>query len=172
MQRIIAALAAGLAIFAAHAHNHPANFVAWRDGLHSSSQPTAQWLAQAREEGYDVVVNLAPPQSQGSIRDEGGIVASKGVVYVNIPVDFGKPTAEDFRVFAEILKSARSRKVFVHCQVNMRGSAFTFLYRVLHEGADIGEAARKMNGVWAPDRVWKKFIDDTLAAHGRKGEVY
>jgi hypothetical protein len=47
-----------------------------------------------------------------------------------------------------------------------------FLYRVLHEGADIGETGRKLNSVWAPDAVWKRFIDDTLAAHGRKGEVY
>ena len=171
MHRILAALAAG-AVLASQAHTHPANFVAWRDGLHSSSQPTAEWLAKAREHGYDMVVNLAPPQSQGSIREEGGLVGAGGVAYVNIPVDFGKPTAEDFRLFAEVMKAARARKVFVHCQVNMRGSAFTFLYRVLHEGAEIGEAARKMNGVWAPDAVWKKFIDDTLAAHGRKGEVY
>lgn len=60
------------------------------------------------------------------------------MVYVNIPVDFGKPTAEDFRL----------------------------LYRVIHEGAPVGETAIKMNC------VWKKFIDDTLASSGREGEVF
>ena len=168
----IAALAFLLLACAATAQSPPANFVTWRDGLQSSAQPSADWLAQVREKGYDLVVNLAPPQSHGSIREEGGIVGAKGVAYVNIPVDFGKPTAEDFRLFSEVMKAAREKKVYVHCQVNMRGSAFVFLYRVIHEGAPVGETALKMNGVWAPDRVWKKFIDDTLAASGRKAEVF
>lgn len=99
-------------------------------------------------------------------------MGSKGVPYVNIPVDFAGPTAENFRLFSEMMKAAPGKKVYVHCQVNMRGSAFVFLYRVIHEGAPVGETAIKMNGVWAPDRVWKKFIDDTLAASGRKAEVF
>ena len=167
-----AALAALLLVSFAAAAQQPANFVAWRDGLHSSAQPSAEWLAQVRDKGYDLVINLAPPQSHGSLREEGGIVGSKGVPYVNIPVDFGRPTAEDFRLFTEVMKAAQGKKVYVHCQVNMRGSAFVFLYRVIHEGAPVGETAIKMNGVWAPDRVWKKFIDDTLAASGRKAEVF
>ena len=91
MQRILAALVAAFSLLAAHAHNHPANFVAWRDGLHSSSQPTAQWLARVRAEGYDVVVNLAPPQSQGSIKEEGGLVAAaaRGVCRPLMPVGNG-----------------------------------------------------------------------------------
>src|SRR4051812_2687688 len=75
----------------------PDNLVQWRKGLASSAQPTAEWLKKARENGYDVVVNLAPPQSQGSIREEGGLVAASGVTYVNIPVDFMHPSQEDFR---------------------------------------------------------------------------
>ena len=172
MPRIAALVLLATLALPAVAQRAPQNFVTWRDGLQSSAQPAAEWLATVKERQYDIVINLAPPQSHGSLREEGGIVASKGVVYVNIPVDFGKPTAEDFRMFTEVMKAAAKKNVFVHCQVNMRGSAFVFLYRVLHEGADVGETARKMNGVWAPDRVWKAFIDDTLAAHGRKGEVY
>jgi hypothetical protein len=40
-----------------------------------------------------LIANLAPPQSMGSIANERGIVSSKGVKYVNIPVDFMRPTA-------------------------------------------------------------------------------
>lgn len=172
MSRIVALIALVLAASTHAAPPQPANFIAWRDGLHSSAQPSADWLAQAKAKGYDVVINLAPPQSHGSLKDEGGIVGAKGVVYVNIPVDFEKPTAEDFRLFSELVKAARGKSVFVHCQVNLRGSSFVFLYRVIHEGAPIGETAIRLNGVWAPDRVWKKFIDDTLAANGRRNEVY
>jgi protein tyrosine phosphatase (PTP) superfamily phosphohydrolase (DUF442 family) len=151
--------------------DEPGNFVAWREGLSSAAQPSAKWLAQVKERRYDVVINLAPPQSHGSLPNEGGIVGSKGVVYVNIPVDFGAPTAEDFRLFSEVVKASAGRNVLVHCQVNLRGSAFVFLYRVIHENAPAGEALAKLAGVWQPDRVWRKFIDDTVAAHGKKAEI-
>jgi protein tyrosine phosphatase (PTP) superfamily phosphohydrolase (DUF442 family) len=155
----------------AYAADQPGNFVQWREGLASSAQPTTAWLGRVKELKYDVVVNLAPPQVHGSIPNEGGIVGSKGVTYINIPVDFGRPTPEDFRFFSEALKANAGRNVFVHCQVNMRGSAFTFLYRVIHEGAPVNESLAKMHGVWAPDPVWKKFIEDTLRAHGKYVEL-
>ena len=149
----------------------PANLVSWRPGLASSAQPSAEWLGQVKENKYELVVNLAPPQSHGSLMNEGGIVASKGVPYVNIPVNFSNPTAEDFRLFTEVLRANRQRNVFVHCQVNMRGTAFTFLYRVIHEGADARETLAKLQSVWNPDPVWKRFIEETLKANGRSVEI-
>jgi len=166
-------LAAGIAFVTtfAVAADRPDNFVQWRDGLASSAQPAADWLGRVKEMKYDVLINLAPPQSHGSIANEGGIVASKGVNYVNIPVDFGRPTAEDFRFFSEVMKASAGRSVFVHCQANFRGSSFVFLYRVIHEGAPVGEAWNKLQGAWVPDRVWRKFIEDTLRANGRSAEL-
>jgi protein tyrosine phosphatase (PTP) superfamily phosphohydrolase (DUF442 family) len=168
--RIAFSLAA-LAAMPALAREGPDNFVTWREGLSSSAQPDAKWLAQARERKYDMVINLAPPQSMGSIANEGGIVGAKGVVYVNIPVEFGAPTAEDFRVFSAIMKAAAGKSVYVHCQANLRGSSFVFLYRVIHEDAPVGETIARLTGVWQPDKVWRKFIDETLAAHGKKAEI-
>jgi len=46
-----------------------------------------------------------------------------------------------------------------------------FLYRVIHEGADAREAMGKLNSIWAPDPVWKRFIEETLAANGKKAEI-
>jgi protein tyrosine phosphatase (PTP) superfamily phosphohydrolase (DUF442 family) len=155
----------------AHAADRPDNFVQWREGLASAAQPDSAWLARAKELGYDVVVNLAPPQAQGSIANEGGIVASKGVKYVNIPVDFMHPNAEDFRFFSEVMKAAEGRNVFVHCQANFRGSSFVFLYRVIHEGAPAGEAWKKLQGVWVPEPQWKRFIEETLKANGKTFEL-
>jgi protein tyrosine phosphatase (PTP) superfamily phosphohydrolase (DUF442 family) len=149
----------------------PANLVSWRTGLTSSAQPSAEWLGQVKENKYDLVVNLAPPQSHGSLMNEGGIVGSKGVPYVNIPVNFSNPTAEDFRLFTEVLKANRERNVFVHCQVNMRGTAFTFLYRVIHEGAGARETLAKLQSVWNPDPVWKRFIEETMKANGKSVEI-
>ena len=170
MKTLLAALclAAGLPAAAAE----PANFVQWRTGLASSAQPDRDWLAKVRDLKYDVVVNLAPPQSQGSLRDEGGIVGAAGATYVNIPVNWDAPTAEDFRFFSEVLKANAGRSVLVHCQVNMRGSSFTFLYRVIHENAPAAEARDKLIGVWMPNAVWRRFIEQTLAAHGKAVEIF
>ena len=169
--RIALVLAALAAAPPALARDGPDNFVTWREGLTSSAQPDAKWLAQVKERKYDIVINLAPPQSFGSIGNEGGIVGSKGVVYVNIPVDFSAPTAEDFRIFSELMKAGAGRNVYVHCQMNLRGSSFVMLYRVIHEGAPVGDTVAKLTGVWQPDKVWRKFIEDTLAAHGKKAEI-
>ena len=122
--------------------DRPANFVQWRAGLASSAQPDAMYLSRLKDLGYAIVINLAPPQSHGSIASEGAIIRGQGVQYLNIPVDF-----------------------------DMRGAAFVYLYRVIHEGASPQEEAAKLTGVWVPNRVWKKFIDDTLAAHGKKAEI-
>ena len=161
-----------VATLAQAATDTPENFVQWRPGLASSAQPGVDILKRAKALGYDVVINLAPPQSQGSIENEGGIVGKQGVVYVNIPVNFGNPTAEDFRVFSDVMKSMAKKNVLVHCQVNLRGTSFTLLYRVIHEGAAMDESRAKLNSVWVPDPVWKKFIESTLAANGKAGEVF
>jgi len=150
----------------------PDNLVKWRKGLASSAQPSSDWLKKTRDNGYDVVVNLAPPQVQGSIREEGGLVGATGASYVNIPVDFSKPTAEDFRFFTEVVKANASRNVLVHCQVNMRGSSFTFLYRVIHENADVAEEWKKVTTIGTPEGTWRRFIDETLRANGKQAELF
>jgi protein tyrosine phosphatase (PTP) superfamily phosphohydrolase (DUF442 family) len=159
-------------LFPAEAADPPGNYVTWRPGLASASQPSAAWLARVDAAKIDLVVNLAPPGVHGSIAEEGDIVRSRGVTYVNIPVTFAKPTAEDFHRFSELVSAYRDRNVFVHCQVNLRGTSFAFLYRVIHEGADVRESMAKLTGLWAPDRVWSRFIEETLAANGLKAEIF
>jgi protein tyrosine phosphatase (PTP) superfamily phosphohydrolase (DUF442 family) len=169
MKILIALLAAGATL--APAADHPENFIRWREGLASSAQPSAAWLATVKDLKYDVLINLAPPQSHGSLANEGGIVAAKGVMYVNIPVDFTRPTAEDFRLFSEVMNASAGRNVFVHCQANFRGSSFVFLYRVIHEGARVGDTWSKLQAVWVPEPQWKRFIEETLRTHGKSAEL-
>ena len=156
----------------ANARDEPANFVRWRPGLASSAQPSALYLARVKAQGYDAVINLAPPQSYGSIASEGTIVTGQHAGYLNIPVNFSRPTAEDFNAFVAEMQRRSGENVLVHCQVNMRGTAFVFLYRVIYENAPVDEAVAKLTGVWIPDRVWKTFIDETLAAHGKKADIF
>ncbi len=171
--RAFAITVAAAAITAAcAAPGDPANFVQWRPGLASSAQPDAAYLKRAKALGYEVVINLAPPEYKEAVPAEGGILGEQGVTYLNIPVNFDNPTAEDFRVFRAMLKTVEAKKVLVHCQVNLRGSSFTFLYRVIQEDANADEARGKLNSVWAPNPVWKKFIEGVLVANGKKGEIF
>ena len=171
MRPVLVVLAALFALCTALAADRPGNYVSWRPGLASASQPSAEWLAQADANKIDLVINLAPPGVHGSIAAEPEIVRSRGVEYVNIPVQFAKPTAEDFRRFSALVAANRDRNVFVHCQVNLRGTSFVFLYRIIHEGADVRESMAKLTSVWAPDPVWKRFIEETLAANGKSAEI-
>jgi len=167
-----AGCAAAFIAFAHAAPGDPANFVQWRPGLASSAQPNADYLKRAKALGYDVVINLAPPEYKEAVPTEGGILGEQGVTYLNIPVDFGNPTAEDFRVFSAMLKTVEKKNVLVHCQVNLRGSSFTFLYRVIHEATPADDARGKLNSVWVPNPTWTKFIESVLAANGKKGEIF
>ena len=159
-------------VVATAAPGDPANLVQWRPNLTSSAQPDADYLKHARALGYEVVINLAPPEYKAAVEAEGGILGAQGVTYLNLPVDFDNPTAEDFRIFSAMLKTVEKKKVLVHCQINLRGSSFSFLYRVIHEAADADEARGKLDSVWAPNPTWKKFIEGVLAANGKKADLF
>ena len=140
-----------------------ANYVVATDRLHTAGQPDAAALANLAEQGFELVVNLAPPSSPNAVADEGKLVAEDGPTYVNIPVVWQKPTYEDFELFSAVMNGARDRKVLVHCQLNMRASAFTFLYRVIHEKTAPEEAMEALRAVWIPRDQWATFTADVLA---------
>jgi protein tyrosine phosphatase (PTP) superfamily phosphohydrolase (DUF442 family) len=142
-----------------------ANYVAATERLHTAGQPSAETLASLAEQGFELVINLAPPSSSGAVPEEGKLVAEDGPTYVNIPVVWQQPTYEDFALFAAVMNGARDRKVLVHCQLNMRASAFTFLYRVIHEGVPPEEALEALRAVWIPRDQWATFTADVLARH-------
>ncbi len=142
-----------------------ANYVVATERLHTSGQPDAATLATLAEQGFELVVNLAPPSSANAVPNEGKLVAEDGPTYVNIPVVWQKPTYEDFELFSAVMNGARDRKVLVHCQLNMRASAFTFLYRVIHEQTPPEEAMQALREVWIPRDQWATFTADVLARH-------
>ena len=159
----LAALAHGQA---ADDNGMGANYVAATERLHTAGQPSAAALATLAEQGFELVVNLAPPTNEGAVPNEGKLVAEDGPTYVNIPVSWQQPTYEDFALFSAVMNGARDRKVLVHCQLNMRASAFTFLYRVVHEGVPPGEAMEALRAVWIPRDQWATFSADVLSRHG------
>jgi protein tyrosine phosphatase (PTP) superfamily phosphohydrolase (DUF442 family) len=88
------------------------------------------------------------------------------MAYVNIPVDWQQPTHEDFALFSAVMASAADRKVLVHCQMNMRASVFTFLYRVVHEEVPAADAFEAVRAVWQPNGQWAEFTGSVLERAG------
>ena len=69
------------------------NFVKVSDRIDTSGQPPKVLLEHFADKNYDLVINLAPPLSKGSVLEEGSLIAQSGTKYVNIPVDWKNSSA-------------------------------------------------------------------------------
>lgn len=135
------------------------------DRLATSGQPTVREFSLIYQAGYQTVLNLAPPTASNAIPEEANIVTEWGMDYTNIPVAWDRPTHDDFAQFCDVLASRSEKPIFVHCAMNMRVSAFVFLYRHLILGISQTEARKSMESVWEPNEVWQKFIASEIAAY-------
>jgi protein tyrosine phosphatase (PTP) superfamily phosphohydrolase (DUF442 family) len=136
------------------------NFIAVSDRLGTAGQPSEAQLRDVAGAGYQVVVNLGLLDPRYCLPDEAGTVASLGLAYHHIPVDFTAPQEEDLQRFFEVMDDARDKKVFVHCAANYRVSTFVALYGEAKLGwtADQGDA--HMHRVWDPNPIWTQFIGE------------
>lgn len=134
------------------------NYLEISDSVSTSGQPTEQQFALVKAAGFDDIINLAPHNAENALDDEAGVLAGLGLGYTHIPVDFSKPTQEDFEAFCERMQNIRGAKVWVHCAANMRVSAFVYRYRCEILGEDRGIAGEDLARIWEPFGVWKKFV--------------
>ena len=162
--RFLAALCA--IALPAFAHEGPTpNRVDISPRLTTSGQPTKAFLETLRSEGYEVVIYLAPPTVPDAIAEEPKIVGRQGLVFVNVPMDFSRPTAADFDAFTRLMQAFAGRKVWVHCQMNFRASSMVFLHRVITLKEPPEGAWQAVQRAWVPDNTWKAYIIDTLRAN-------
>lgn len=139
------------------------NYRAYSDTFASSGQPTAEDLQTLRDAGFERIVYIAWSDHENSLPHEDRLVKAQGMEYLHIPVDWQAPTASDFYLFAGAMQRAPQRKTLLHCQVNYRASAFSFLYRVIYDKVPLAEAKRAMNSVWTPNETWRDLIFEVLA---------
>lgn len=92
-------------------------------------------------------------------------MAREGIPYFQIPVTWENPLHEQLELFFSLLAALYGRRLWVHCAMNMRVSAFVYLYRRIVLGEDSLTASFPLTEVWQPDAVWQAFIDDALARH-------
>jgi protein tyrosine phosphatase (PTP) superfamily phosphohydrolase (DUF442 family) len=132
--------------------------------LGTAGQPGPAQFDAIHAAGYEVVINLVPAGSPDWLPDEAQRVAALGMAYIHIPVIWAQPTRADLMQFFAALESNRGRKLFVHCVLNMRVSAFVLLYRVLRQGVPLAEAWQPLRRIWEPDDTWRAFIEAQLRA--------
>ncbi len=146
------------------------NYRQYSPTFSSSGQPSAEQLKAVSEAGFRRVVYLAFTDNKSAIKAEDRVVKSLGMDYLQIPVDFDRPTIDDFEDFAAVLNRDKSIRTLLHCQVNLRASSFSFLYRVIYDDVPMALAKSDLDGIWQPDKVWYRFIVDVLARHGLSHE--
>lgn len=143
--------------------NEIVNFRQYSQSFASSGQPTREQFAIIKENGFERIVYIAFTNNQNAVADEDQLVKGLGMEYMQVPVDFANPLPDDFYAFADSMRRNTDKKTLLHCQVNARATAFSFLYRVIHENVPVAEAKADMNTVWQPNEVWRDFIFTVLA---------
>ncbi len=126
----------------------------------TAGQPTPGQLELIAAEGYGAVVNLAMHNSDNAIANEGNLVASLGMAYIHLPVPFEAPTAGHLRKFIRVMDALEGEKIFVHCAINARVSAFMFKYLTLCKATSAADATSPLLKSWLPDMdpAWKTFL--------------
>lgn len=138
------------------------NYYPLSDRFVTAGMPTREQLGSLGAAGFERVINLAVDESPDAVPDEAGVVRSQGLDYVHIPVVWEHPRLIDLRLFMDAMDDSREKKVFVHCVLNMRVSAFVFLYRVIRLKEPIEKAVEDMSSIWTPYDVWKDFLQTAM----------
>ena len=143
------------------------NFRKYSATFASAGQPTADQLQAIADQGFERIVYIAFTNNTNALPDEDQIVKGLGMEYMQVPVDFSNPLPDDFYAFADSMQRNTGKKTLLHCQVNARATAFSFLYRVLYEDVPLAEAKEDMNTVWQPNEVWRDFIFEVMAQNDK-----
>ena len=138
------------------------NYLAISPTLATAGQPTAKQFEALAQAGYTVIINLALSTSDNAIPNEAELVKSLGMTHFHIPVVWEAPTPTDLEIFFKVMERNRDYKTLVHCALNMRVSAFVYLYRVLRLGVEESVARADLHRIWQPNPTWQAFIDERL----------
>jgi protein tyrosine phosphatase (PTP) superfamily phosphohydrolase (DUF442 family) len=135
-----------------------ANYKGISARLASSGQPDEMQFKEIAQAGFEVVINLAMPNSDNALPDEGYIVTARKMTYVHLPVPFESPTAGHLKSFLGLMSAFDAKKCWIHCVVNKRASAFLYQYFRLVHGQSADDAKRVIIAGWQPNEVWREFM--------------
>lgn len=140
------------------------NFIRVDDDIGTAGQPTAQQFRAVRDAGYEAVVNLLPSEQDNALKGEDALIRDLGMEYHYIPVVWTAPQPQDFTAFCDVMHKLEGKKIFVHCAMNMRVTAFYSSYAMRNLGWSRDQADALVARVWevSPnfkmDDTWRAFV--------------
>ncbi len=133
------------------------------DWLWTSGQLSEADISRLPEQDIEIVINLATPTSSNALAGEAELVAREGISFCQIPVEWENPQLDQLEQFFRLMNAFEGKNMWVHCALNMRVSAFVYLYRRLVRDENESAASWPMREVWEPNDIWRVFINKALA---------
>jgi protein tyrosine phosphatase (PTP) superfamily phosphohydrolase (DUF442 family) len=103
--------------------------------LLTGGQPGAGHLEALKQAGTNIIVDLRDPMEPRPV-DEPDLVHHLGMEYVNIPVTSGALSDDALQRILAILRTARDRTIFCHCNSGGRVGGALIPYLMLDHGMD------------------------------------
>ena len=134
------------------------NYIKINENIATSGQPSPEQFELISKCGYEVVINLALHDASNSIENEDKIVTDLNMSYFHIPVIFEKPTATQLKLFLDVLSINEEKKVWVHCALNYRVSAFMYVFHKYYLQTSFDEIDLSLLEQWQPDKIWQDIL--------------
>ena len=138
------------------------------DRLYRGAQPSIDGFRRLRDLGVKVIVNLRM-EADANKTNEGKIVESLGMRYINLPVEDGNFFTRSRRIpetvihkFLNLLDDRSIGPVFVHCHRGAdRTGALVAFYRVARHGWDNQRALKEAREIGL--RSWYHGLHDQIS---------
>ena len=147
------------------------NFYQFEPTVLTSGQPSATQLAEAADDGIEVVINLVPEHEGIFNPKEEEILSAQGIEYIHVPVNWRDPKAEEFQNFLNAMDRVGDRKVLVHCWANARASALVAAHRAIQAPDTKAAELEQLETIWSDvagydftrDTIWQEYLADNIA---------
>ena len=134
------------------------NYIKINELISTSCQPKIEEFDLIKDEGFEVVINLALCNASNAIENEDKVVTNLGMSYFHIPVDFENPKPSDLKLFINVMQSLGANKVWVHCAKNYRVSAFMYVYHKYVLKTPFENIDLSIFNIWNPDKTWQELM--------------
>ena len=140
------------------------NFIRIDDRIGTAGQPTSDQFGSVRDADYEAVVNLLPREQDNALKGEAELIRTLGLEYHYIPVIWTAPQPLDFTAFCNLMGELEGKKIFIHCAMNMRVTAFYSSYAIKHLGWSLERADALVSQIWGAqphsktNDTWREFI--------------
>ncbi|WP_320033698.1 protein tyrosine phosphatase family protein [Halarcobacter sp.] len=138
--------------------NEILNYIKIDELISTSGQPTVEQFQKIKDEGFEVVINLALCTATNAIENEDKIVTGLDLTYFHIPVDFENPKLEDAKLFLSLMGILQDKKVLVHCAKNYRVTAFMYLYHKHILNTPFEQIDLSIFDEWTPSKQWQDLM--------------